>query len=127
MAVRSGNDVIVLKACPNERGKPGNTPLEVIIYKHGELTPGTKIMSFNGGKKYEVSWPAQQVMLIICCTSKVSPWLHSTVGTICFRGTLTQSPGISEYWDYKIELEINLELGMFGTFNLEFGPYITFM
>ena len=55
IAVRSGDDVIVFKACPNKRGDPANRPLEVIVYTHGELTPGTRILSLQGGRSYEVS------------------------------------------------------------------------
>ena len=51
-AVRIGDDVVVVDKCGPERGK--TSPVEVQLFLKGQLEPGTQIVQYNGGKKYEV-------------------------------------------------------------------------
>lgn len=51
-AVKVADDVLVVDKCgPN---RTVNSPLSVKLYLTGSLEPGTQILQFNGGKKYEV-------------------------------------------------------------------------
>lgn len=52
VAVRSGDDVILIDRCGPSMGK--RSPMTIKIYLNGGLTPGTKILQFSGGKKYKV-------------------------------------------------------------------------
>lgn len=56
VAVRSGDDVIVLDVCGKTRrsGKK-RRPLTKKLFLNGELTPGTSVYQHNKGKKYEVN------------------------------------------------------------------------
>ena len=51
-AVRVGDDVIVVDKCGPERGK--DSPVQVQLFLKGQLETGTRIVQYNGGKKYEV-------------------------------------------------------------------------
>jgi hypothetical protein len=56
VAVRSGDDVIVLDVCGKDRPKGRKRrPLSKKLYLNGELTPGTSVYQHHKGKKYEVS------------------------------------------------------------------------
>ena len=52
-AVRSGDDVIVFTAC-NTKGRTTRGALKVNVYLNGDLTKGTTISQFKGGKEFEV-------------------------------------------------------------------------
>ncbi|XP_078311472.1 von Willebrand factor D and EGF domain-containing protein-like [Crassostrea virginica] len=56
VAVRSGDDVIVLDVCGQTRstGKKKRRPLTKKLFLNGELTPGTSVFQQRKGKKYEV-------------------------------------------------------------------------
>ena len=51
-AVLVGDDVIVVDKCGPERGK--NSPVAVQLFLNGQLEAGTRIIQYNGGRKYEV-------------------------------------------------------------------------
>ena len=56
IAIRSGDDVIVIDSCGPDRTPVSRTPqIEVRLYLNGDLTPGTKIEQYNGGTTYKVS------------------------------------------------------------------------
>ena len=56
IAIRSGDDVIVIDSCgPAETPKSRTPQIEVRLYLNGDLTPGTKIEQYNGGREYKVS------------------------------------------------------------------------
>ena len=48
VSVRVGDDVIVIDSCENS----GN--LVVQMYIHDTLTPGTQLLQYGGGTKYQV-------------------------------------------------------------------------
>ena len=52
VAVRSGDDVLLFDTC----GADGDSPkgLKMSAFVSGELTPGTRVQQFNGGKEYKV-------------------------------------------------------------------------
>ena len=52
MAVKSGDDVILIDRCGPDKSK--NVPVDVSIFANGDLTPGTHIYRFLEGKRYEV-------------------------------------------------------------------------
>lgn len=53
VAVRSGDDVLIIDSCDRPDGS--ELPLDTTLYKNGELTPGTVIVSENEGKVHKVS------------------------------------------------------------------------
>ena len=56
IAIRSGDDVIVIDSCGASGTPVYRTPqIEVRLYLNGDLTPGTKIEQYNGGTTYKVS------------------------------------------------------------------------
>lgn len=56
VAVRSGDDVIVIDRCgPTVTTSGKYKPIKITLFLNGQLTAGTRILSFGGGKKYEVS------------------------------------------------------------------------
>ena len=56
IAIRSGDDVIVIDSCGPGKTPVSRTPqIEVRLYLNGDLTPGTKIEQYNGGTTYRVS------------------------------------------------------------------------
>ncbi|XP_013398006.1 mucin-17 [Lingula anatina] len=72
VGVKSGDDVIMIDRCQGLKTKRtkkskkskrskysrGTTyPVQVNIYKNGELTPGTRIFSTNRGQSYEIHMP----------------------------------------------------------------------
>lgn len=55
MAVRSGDDVIVVDRCGPTMGKSKKkTPMKLRMFLNGELTEGTEVFRQSGGKKYTV-------------------------------------------------------------------------
>lgn len=54
VAIRSGDDVILIDRCGQSAKIQRRKRMTIKIYKNGELTPGTRIRRFGGGKKYEV-------------------------------------------------------------------------
>ena len=57
IAIRSGDDVIVIDSCgPNETPVSRTPQLEVRLYLNSGLTPGTQIEQYNGGTSYKVSF-----------------------------------------------------------------------
>jgi hypothetical protein len=55
VAVRSGDDVILVDVCGPSMGKSSSrTPYTLKMYLNGELTPGTEVIRKAGGKTYEV-------------------------------------------------------------------------
>ena len=56
IAIRSGDDVIVIDVCgPNGTPASRIPQIEVQLYLNGDLTPGTTIEQYNGGTAYKVS------------------------------------------------------------------------
>ena len=56
IAIRSGDDVIVIDSCGATKTPVSRTPqIEVRLYLNSQLTPGTKIVQYNGGTSYKVS------------------------------------------------------------------------
>ena len=56
IAIRSGDDVIVIDSCGASGTPVRRTPqIEVRLYLNGDLTPGTKIEQYDGGRTYKVS------------------------------------------------------------------------
>ena len=54
VAVRSGDDVIVIDRCAAQDSEP-DTQMVIRTYITGELTPGTRIVRYVGGREYRVS------------------------------------------------------------------------
>nr|XP_034327587.1 uncharacterized protein LOC105328884 [Crassostrea gigas] len=58
VAIKSGNDVILVDVCGPSRGaSTKRTIFTIKMYLNGELTPGTEVISHNGGKTFEVVLP----------------------------------------------------------------------
>ena len=56
IAIRSGDDVILVDSCGPESTPKKRTPqIEVRLYLNGDLTPGTEIIQYDGGRTYKVS------------------------------------------------------------------------
>ena len=53
VVVKSGDDVIKIDRCGAKKGGK-KQPLVPKLYINDELTPGTRIISFNNGKKWKV-------------------------------------------------------------------------
>ncbi len=53
--IRSGDDVIVIDSC-GPRAKANGGQMELVVFLNGELTPGTRILQFNNGKKFKVKY-----------------------------------------------------------------------
>lgn len=74
VAVRSGDDVIVIDRCGPTSTAGKYKALKITLYLNGELTKGTKVLAFGGGKKYEVSSLGQSLCLkdsnlLRCCVA----------------------------------------------------------
>lgn len=54
MAIKSGDDVIIFDRCGPTKSEREDRSLDIKVILNGQLTPGTKILRFGGGKKYEV-------------------------------------------------------------------------
>ena len=55
VAVRSGDDVIVVDRCGATMGKSKKkTPMKLRMFLNGDLTEGTEVFRQSGGKKYMV-------------------------------------------------------------------------
>lgn len=55
IAVKSGDDVILVDVCGPAVGATTRKPIFTIkLYLNGELTPETEVISHGGGKTYEV-------------------------------------------------------------------------
>lgn len=60
VAVRSGDDVIVVDRCGPTMGKSSKkTPMTLKMFLNGALTEGTEVLRKAGGKKYIVSCVAR--------------------------------------------------------------------
>ena len=55
VAVKSGDDVIVIDRCGAKRGSRVDVPMTVTAYLNGKLTSGTKVYQYKGGDEYRVS------------------------------------------------------------------------
>ena len=77
IAIRSGDDVIVIDSCgPDEKPVTRTPQMEVRLYLNGDLTPGTKIEQYNGGTTYKVSVGFLQNMLSRCSLITLILLLH---------------------------------------------------
>lgn len=54
VAVRSGDDVIVIDRCGASSSTSKYKALKMTLYLNGQLTKGTRVIAYGGGKKYEV-------------------------------------------------------------------------
>lgn len=55
LAVKSGDDVILLDVCgPSVKATTRKPIFTIKMYLNGVLTPGTEVISHGGGKTYEV-------------------------------------------------------------------------
>ena len=54
VAILSGDDVVVIDAGGTKKGHAAKR-LRLFVYVNGQLTPGTRVMKFLGGKKFIVS------------------------------------------------------------------------
>lgn len=54
VAIKSGDDVIIFDRCGPTKSEREDRSLDIKVILNGQLTPGTKILRFGGGKKYEV-------------------------------------------------------------------------
>lgn len=54
IAVRSGDDVIVVDICGVKRKRGKKIPLKAYMYLNGDLTSGTSIISYKNGINYKV-------------------------------------------------------------------------
>ena len=54
-AIKSGDDVILFDSCDNKRKKADHKFLRIVLYKNGDLTPGTYVERVDGGVKFKVS------------------------------------------------------------------------
>ena len=52
VAIKVDDDIILFDKCGSKRGS--RRPLDIQLILNGELTPGTKIFRYGGGKKYQV-------------------------------------------------------------------------
>lgn len=52
VAVKSGDDVILIDRCGPDKGK--SVPVDLSVFANGDITPGTRIYRFLEGKRYEV-------------------------------------------------------------------------
>ena len=56
MAVKSGDDVILIDQCGAKRSYAKGNRMTVTLYQVGELTKGTRIQRLQGGKTYKVTY-----------------------------------------------------------------------
>ena len=55
IAIRSGDDVILIDSCgPDATPETRMPQIEVRLYLNGDLTPGTEIIQYDGGRTYKV-------------------------------------------------------------------------
>ena len=59
VAVKAGDDVIVVDRCGAERGNRVDVPMTVTAYLNNELTSGTKVYQYKGGDEYRVSYSSK--------------------------------------------------------------------
>lgn len=65
MAVRSGDDVIVVDRCGPTMGKSKKkTPMKLRMFLNGELTEGTEVFRQSGGKKYTVNTDVIDILVV---------------------------------------------------------------
>ncbi|KAK2166189.1 hypothetical protein NP493_1334g01011 [Ridgeia piscesae] len=65
IAIRSGDDVIVIDSCGPDKTPASRIPqIEVQLYLNGDLTPGTIIEQYNGGYAYKVRLPTGTVIQV---------------------------------------------------------------
>ncbi|XP_056005500.1 uncharacterized protein LOC130050218 isoform X5 [Ostrea edulis] len=66
IAVRSGDDVILVDVCGPTMGKsPKQTPYTIKMYLNGDLTPGTEVIRRFGGKTYEIILPTGAKVIVM--------------------------------------------------------------
>ena len=57
VVVQAGDDTVRIDRCGKEADKNGkDNPLEVNMFRQGEVTFGLHVLQYNDGKKYEVTW-----------------------------------------------------------------------
>ncbi|XP_064612523.1 uncharacterized protein LOC135476426 [Liolophura sinensis] len=77
VAVRSGDDVLVIDSCDRPDGS--ELPLEATLYKNGELTPGTVITSDNEGRVHKVTLPSGTHIVIEVTSRKyLNVWIRAS-------------------------------------------------
>ena len=67
VAVKAGDDVIVVDRCGAERGNRVDVPMTVTAYLNNELTTGTKVYQYKGGDEYRVSYCLLRYTLVSSC------------------------------------------------------------
>ncbi|XP_078311454.1 uncharacterized protein LOC111132750 [Crassostrea virginica] len=80
VAVRSGDDVIVLDVCGQTRstGKKKRRPLTKKLFLNGELTPGTSVFQHRKGKKYEINLPTGGQVIIKPQGQFINVWMKGS-------------------------------------------------
>ena len=77
VAVKSGDDVILLDKC-GPSADSTKQPLSVDIYYNGDITSGTKIFRFLEGKRYEVHLPQGTVVKVIVAGEFLNVWVQAS-------------------------------------------------
>ncbi|XP_029649426.2 uncharacterized protein LOC115223143 [Octopus sinensis] len=79
VAVRSGDDVILVDQCGARKSKK-RRPLKIVLYVNGILTPNTKILSLQGGLQYKIILPTGTSILVAKGRKRTSQfiniWVH---------------------------------------------------
>ncbi|XP_041368567.1 uncharacterized protein LOC121382945 isoform X2 [Gigantopelta aegis] len=81
VAVRSGDDVIVIDRCAAQDSDP-DTQMVVRTYITGELTPGTRIVRYVGGREYRVYLPTGTYVVVKNGVRRtrefINVWIHAS-------------------------------------------------
>ncbi|KAK7469526.1 hypothetical protein BaRGS_00036472, partial [Batillaria attramentaria] len=91
VAVRSGDDVILIDRCGPESGE--TIPLDISVYANGDLTAGTYIYSFLEGRRYKVRLPQGTVVIVDVEKKFLNVWVQAS--TADFNNT----EGLCGSWD----------------------------
>ncbi|GAB1607640.1 hypothetical protein Ahia01_001047900 [Argonauta hians] len=112
VAIRSGNDVILIDRC-GPIARSFQTSMTTKLYLNGQLTPGTRIISFQGGQKYEVHLPTGAVVNIRQSSTKSQPFLNIMMKPSSLDYNSTQ--GLCGTYDTDLENDLLMSNGIVST------------
>ncbi|KAK3585503.1 hypothetical protein CHS0354_003355 [Potamilus streckersoni] len=82
--VKSGDDVFVIDQC-KRKDKPDKKAMEALLYKNGEITPGTTIRMGDDGKRYYVVFPSGTVVTVLAGSKLIN--VYVTPSTLDWKNT----------------------------------------
>ncbi|KAL3863773.1 hypothetical protein ACJMK2_005508 [Sinanodonta woodiana] len=82
--VKSGDDVFVIDQC-KRKGQTDKKAMEALLYKNGEITPGTTIKMSGDGKRYYVVLPTGTVVTVLAGKKLLNVYI--TPSTLDWKNT----------------------------------------